>query len=335
MKKKTFAGLFLCIIIVIAVVSITMLLEYHRTTSSDKTVTVQIPKGASEKRIAEILKENGVIDYEITFRLKMKTSPYRGKLNYGKFELNKKMSIDDAIETLAKPGEFEKGITLTIPEGYSAEKIAVLCEKKGLCTAEEFLRELSEEKFNHDFIKDIPEKDGIKYKLQGYLFPSTYNFNKNAGASKIINTLLSEFQLQYNKVKDMLPAGMTMAEAVNRAALIEREAKLDSEREMISGVIQNRLDIDMILQIDASVVYAISDGIYDVDRVLYKDLETDSPYNTYKYKGLPIGPICNPGLESLRAAMNPTEHNYLYYHTDTTKNDGSHIFSETFSQHTK
>ncbi|MBQ9972688.1 MAG: endolytic transglycosylase MltG, partial [Firmicutes bacterium] len=147
--------------------------------------------------------------------------------------------------------------------------------------------------------------------------------------------LLAEFQAQYSKVVDMLPDGMTMSEAITIASLVEREAKLDSERDTISGVIQNRLDIDMILQIDASVVYAISDGLYDVERVLYKDLEVDSPYNTYKYKGLPVGPICNPGIESIRAAMNPEDHKYLYYHTDTEKNDGSHIFSETYSQHTK
>lgn len=334
MKKKIIMGITLVIALVMAFVALTMFMEYTRTTSSDKTITVQIPKGASEKKIAEILKDNGVIDYEITFRFKMKNSPHRGRLNYGKFVLNKNMCLDDLIETLAKPGEFEKGITITIPEGYSAEKIALLCERKGICTAEEFLKELSEGTFNNDFIKDIPDKEGVKYKLQGYLFPSTYNFSKDADASKVINTLLSEFQTQYNKVKDMLPDGMTMAEAINRAALIEREAKIDSEREMIAGVIENRLSIDMILQIDASVVYAISDGLYDVDRVLYKDLEVDSPYNTYKYKGLPAGPICNPGLESIRAAMNPTDHKYLYYHTDTKKNDGSHIFSETFAQHT-
>ena len=126
---------------------------------------------------------------------------------------------------------------------------------------------------------------------------------------------------------------MSMAEAINRAALIEREAKLDSERTMISGVIDNRLKIGMLLQIDASVVYVISDGLYDVDRVLYKHLEVDSPYNTYKYTGLPAGPICNAGIKSIEAAMTPKEHKYLYYHTDTEKNDGSHIFSETFAQH--
>ena len=91
----------------------------------------------------------------------------------------------------------------------------------------------------------------------------------------------------------------------------------------------------MLLQIDASVVYAISDGMYDVERVLYKDLEVDSPYNTYRYTGLPVGAICNPGIKSIKAAITPQNHKYLFYHTDTDKNDGSHIFSETFSQHTK
>jgi len=160
-------------------------------------------------------------------------------------------------------------------------------------------------------------------------------FGENADAHKIIDTLLAEFEKQYNKVRDLLPDGMDMNEAIIRASLIEREAKLPAERSTISGVIQNRLDIDMRLQIDASVVYAISDGMYDVERVLYKDLEVDSPYNTYKHSGLPAGAICNPGMESIRAAMEPEEHKYLYYHTDTQKNDGSHIFSETFSQHKK
>ena len=334
MKKKAILGIIIAVIAIIVFFVLSMFLEYTRTTSSDKNVIVQIPKGASEKKIAQVLKDNGVIDYQITFRLKMKNSPHRGKLNYGKYTLKKDMCLDDIIEALSKPSELAKGIRLTIPEGFSAEMIARRCEALGICMADEFLNELKNGKFNYDFIDDIPERDGVKYKLEGYLFPSTYNFSAQADASRVINTLLGEFEVQYNKVKDMLPDGMDMAEAINRAALIEREAKLDNERTAISGVIDNRLSIDMILQIDASVVYVISDGLYDVDRVLYKDLEVDSPYNTYKYKGLPAGPICNPGIESIRAAMNPARHKYLYYHTDTQKNDGSHIFSETFAQHT-
>lgn len=333
MKKKAILGMLLVIAAIVLSIALSVFIEYTKTTSSDETVIVQIPRGASEKEIAQLLKDNGVIRHEISFRLKMRNSQYRGQLNYGKYTLNKRMCLDDIIASLLSPSELAQGIKLTIPEGFSAEMIAARCEKLGICNSEDFLRELQNGDFNYDFIKDIPENKNVKYKLEGYLFPSTYNFSAEADASKVINTLLAEFEKQYNKVKDMLPAGMDMAEAINRAALIEREAKLDRERRMISGVIENRLRIDMRLQIDASVVYVISDGMYDVDRVLYKDLEVDSPYNTYKYTGLPAGPICNAGIESIRAAINPEQHKYLYYHTDTDKNDGSHIFSETFSQH--
>ncbi len=331
--KKIFLILILILIVLFAWTGLSMFLEYTRTTSSDQPVIVEIPQGASEAKIAEILKEKGVVDYEITFRLKMLTSEHRGKLNYGKFLLYKDMKIEDAIEILATPMQQKQGVKLTVPEGYSAEMIAARCEELGICSKEAFLNELATGTFEHSFINDIPKNENVKYKLQGYLFPSTYMFEIDTPAHDVIDTLLSEFAIQYNKVKHNLPAGMTMAEAINRAALIEREAKLDNERAMISGVIKNRIKKGMLLQIDASVVYVISDGLYNVGRVLYKDLETDSLYNTYKYVGLPVGPICNPGIESIEAAMTPAEHNYLFYHTDTNKNDGSHIFTETFNQH--
>lgn len=327
------------VLLIVAVVAasfgLSVFLEYIRTGSGEETVIVEIPRGASEKTIAQVLKDNGVIRHELSFRLKMRTSPYRGQLNYGKYTLNKKMCLEDIIAALLKPSDIAKGVKLTIPEGFSAKMIAERCEKLGLVNAEDFLSELKKGKFSYDFIKDIPKNKDVEYKLEGYLFPSTHMFGENADAHKIIDTLLAEFEKQYNKVRDLLPEDMDMNEAIIRASLIEREAKLPAERSTISGVIQNRLDIDMRLQIDASVVYAISDGMYDVERVLYKDLEVDSPYNTYKHSGLPAGAICNPGMESIRAAMEPEEHKYLYYHTDTQKNDGSHIFSETFSQHKK
>ena len=334
MKKKIVVVLLIAAVVA-ASFGLSVFLEYIRTLSGEETVIVEIPRGASEKTIAQVLKDNGVIRHELSFRLKMRTSPYRGQLNYGKYTLNKKMCLEDIIAALLKPSDIAKGVKLTIPEGFSAKMIAERCEKLGLVNAEDFLSELKKGKFNYDFIKDIPKNKDVEYKLEGYLFPSTHMFGENADAHKIIDTLLAEFEKQYNKVRDLLPDGMDMNEAIIRASLIEREAKLPAERSTISGVIQNRLDIDMRLQIDASVVYAISDGMYDVERVLYKDLEVDSPYNTYKHSGLPAGAICNPGMESIRAAMEPEEHKYLYYHTDTQKNDGSHIFSETFSQHKK
>ncbi len=335
MKKKIFVGVILLVAAAVAFFALSVFLEYTRTSSGEETVIVEIPKGASEKTIASVLKDAGVINHEISFRLKMKGSPHRGKLNYGKYTLNEHMSLDSVIEELLRPSDLKEGVKLTIPEGFSAQMIANRCEELGLVNADDFLLELKEGKFDYEFIKNIPDKKDIEYRLQGYLFPNTYMFSMDADAHKIIDTLLGEFDKQYAKVKDMLPKGMDMNEVIVRASLIEREAKVDRERKTISGVIQNRLDIDMRLQIDASVVYAISGGLYDVERVLYKDLEVDSPYNTYKNTGLPIGAICSPGLASIKAAMTPQEHEYLYYHTDTDKNDGSHIFSETFSQHTK
>ena len=128
---------------------------------------------------------------------------------------------------------------------------------------------------------------------------------------------------------------MDMNDIIILASLIEREAKVSRERTIISGVLQNRIEKNMPLQIDASVIYAVSDGLYDMDKVLYKHLEYESPYNTYYVSTLPVGAICNPGIASIKAAMQPDSHNYLYYNTDEKKNVGSHVFNETLSQHTK
>lgn len=336
MKKKSVIMAAIAIAVaVLAMACLPVVMEYTRSESSDEEVMVEIPVGASDKVIASVLKDAGVIKHEISFRLKMRSSPYRGQLNYGTYSMYKNMCLDDIVDMLSKPSTVTDSVKFTIPEGYSAEMIALRCEKMGICKAEDFLRELEEGDFDYAFISDIPENKNVKYKLQGYLFPSTYLFDRSSDAHKVIDTLLKEFEKQYNSVKHLLPEGMDMNSAVIRASLIEREAKIDSERELISGVIQNRLDIGMKLQIDACVAYVISDGLYDVTRVLYKDLEAESPYNTYKYEGLPAGAICNPGIASIRAAMKPYEHKYLYYHTDTDKNDGSHIFSETYAQHKK
>ncbi len=307
--------------------------EYTHTDCGEKSVTVTIPDGASGEEIAKILKENGVIKNELAFRLKLKNSPYRNELKSGTFELKENMPYNDIIDVL-RISPKQEGIAVTIPEGYSVEMIAQLFEDKGFVKKDEFLKELEEGSFDYEFIKDIPDTPGVKYKLQGYLFPSTHHYSKDADAHEIIDTLLGEFENQYNNAKGDTNPSLSMNEIIIRASLIEREAKLDSERATISGVIQNRIKAGMLLQIDAAVVYAISDGMYNIDRVLYDDLEIDSPYNLYKNKGLPPGAICNPGAKAIIAAMNPESHKYLYYHTDTEKNDGSHIFTETFSQHT-
>ena len=293
---------------------------------SGKDVTITVNQGQPLMSIAETLKENGVIMSKYLFVIKARLSGNTQNLKYGDFILNSDMSYDEIIEKLTTEGARKETVTITIPEGYSAEMIAVKCEEAGICTKDEFLDALSDD-YNFEFINKIPKKD-VKYTLQGFLFPSTYEVYADSSAHDVIKVMLSEFEKQY-------PADYNnIYEVITKASLIERETKLDSERKTISGVINNRIKKDMLLQIDASVVYAITDGMYDVDVVYFKDLETKSKYNTYKYAGLPVGPICNPGIESIAAALNPESHPYLYYHTDEVKKDGSHIFTKTFEEHT-
>lgn len=322
------------VLLAAAVFGSLFLTEYLDTSSeSGEAVTVVIPEGAAGKTMASILKENGLIRFKQTFLLRLRSSEYSGKLRSGTFELHKGMCIDDIIKELATGGLQREEITVTIPEGFSVEQIAARLEDKGLFTAEEFLNEVNNGEFDYDFIDEIPESDNINYRLQGFLFPSTYSIFTDATPHEVIDILLGEFDRQLAAIGEG-SSDRSLFEIITEASLVEREAKLDSERPTIAGVIENRLDDGMRLQIDAAVVYAISNGLYDVERVLYKDLEVDSPYNVYKNYGLPAGPICNPGAKSLAAAMNPEKHEYFFYHTDEKKKDGSHIFTKSFGEHT-
>ncbi len=295
----------------------------------DKKTSLKIEKGLSTPQIADVLKDNGIIKSKTVFLIITNLSEYRGKLQYGEFTFEEGDGYFDVIKKLATNGAKRETITLTIPEGYSVEKIIELMSSKGLGTKREIISALNA-KYDYEFLNHInPSK--TNYRLQGFLFPATYEFYADEKPYNVINRLLKEFEKQY------LSLGVSydnLYDIITKASLIEREAKIDSERSKIAGVIENRLKKNMRLQIDATVVYAISDGLYDVDRVLYKDLEINSPYNTYRYEGLPIGPISNPGIKSIKSAINPDKHDYLYYRTDENKKDGSHIFTKDFEQHT-
>ncbi len=305
--------------------------EFMRTESRDgEDVTVTIEQGSSLSEIADVLKENNVIKYKNVFIARVKADKKASALNYGTFLMNTGMSITDVIDTMEHNKFVKATVTLTVPEGFSAEQIARRAADLGLCGEDAFLKALDDE-YEYDFLKEIPDKDGIKYKLQGFLFPKTYEFYTDATAHEIIDTMLSQFETEMKSVKKK--SDISLYDAITMASLIEREAKLDEERPMIAGVMYNRIKDGMRLQIDATVAYVVSDGRYDVNRVTHKDLKVDSPYNTYKVNTLPAGPIANPGLSSIQAAYNPDKHDYYYYHTDTKKNDGSHIFTKTYDEH--
>lgn len=293
--------------------------------------TIVIEDGSSIFEIADTLKSEGILSKKIKFFAMVVLSGNKGNLKSGTFEFEKGMNCSEVIDTLVNKGISGNTIMLTIPEGFSVENIITRMAENGFGTEEEIKAAL-EKDYDFEFLSHVPKKDGQKYRLQGFLYPSTYEFYKNAVPEDVIKTLLGEFEKQYKKL-----SGNTenVYEIITKASLIEREARLDSERAAIAGVIENRLKQGMKLQIDATVAYAMSGGKYDVERVMYKDLKLQSPYNTYFVTGLPIGPIANPGKNSIEAALHPEKNEYLYYHTDETKKDGSHIFTKTYEEHSE
>ena len=316
-------------ILIVLVIIIGVINSIFFSNNLDKIKKITIEQGSSTMKIAQILKDNDVISSKYAFYLMANISSYRGQLKYGTFEFDPDESYFEIIKKIATEGEKRKTISITVPEGYSVEKIIKKLSESGFGTVEEIKSALND---NYDFgyLKQLDVPDKCFYKLEGFLFPSTYEFYEDATPHEIFETMLNEFEKQYDSLGVSYNDLFT---TITKASMIEREARIDSERAKIAGVFENRLKQNMPLQIDATVIYAISKGTYNIERVLYKDLEVDSLYNTYKFNGLPIGPISNPGIKSIQAALNPEKHNYLYYRTDDKKNDGSHIFTETFQEH--
>ena len=293
--------------------------------NSEETIAIEIPQGATTRDIASILKENGIIGSELSFRMKSRFSGADGTYNYGTFYLSKSMDTDQIISTLQGASQPSDNMRLTIPEGYTARQIAALVDEMGIVTGDDFINEMNNGVFDYAFLEDVPKRD---YYLEGYLFPDTYFLSGNETAHDIISMMLDRFEQVYNEdINDALAStDYTLDQIITIASMVESEAKLDEERPTIAGVIYNRLDIDMPLQIDSTVQYALATRN---EVVTESDLQVDSPYNTYQNTGLPAGPICNPGEASILAALNPEEHNYYYY---VLKEQGGseHHFAENY-----
>ena len=323
------------IVLVVGYFGITMYQEFTSTGSgTEEIVVIEIEQGETTKTIATKLKDSGLIDYEIVFYLKVKSIGVADKLRYGTYSLHKGAGISEIIEDLTSGGAQKDSVMFTIPEGYTIELIAKKLEKEGICTEQEFLDAVQKD-YDYWFLKELPENEQIPYKLQGFLYPETYAISDSMTAEDIVHVMLKQFDKEFTDElrNQMKQQNKTIYEIVVEASIIERETKLEHEKVMVAGVIENRFKKGMKLEIDATTLYPLTEGLYNKTRVFFVDLEIDSLYNTYMYEGLPVGPICNPSISSMEAALNPAEHSYLYYHTDKEKNDGSHIFTETYEEH--
>lgn len=320
---------FILIIIITTVFTGCNISKLTESVDPDNKIEVlfTVPKGASTKRIGTLLKENELIKSEFGFKELTKDLGADGKMKAGDYMISPSMTSEEIIKKLQNGDVFVETLKVTIPEGYELNQIITRLVEANLGTEEGFLEAVQSE-FDYKFLEGI-EVSPIY--LEGFLFPATYEFKKGTSEKQIIDRLLSTFD---NVFKDeyylrAYELNMSINETLTLASIIEREAKLDVEREKISSVFHNRLIKGRALQSCATIQYALGER---KERLFNKDLEIESPYNTYKYKGLPPGPIASPGEKSIYASLYPEDTDYLYFRT-TSKNDGSHHFSKTFDEH--
>ena len=290
---------------------------------STQAVTISIPPGATLKQISDDLKDHNLIKNASAFRLLASIRKKETHIQVGEYELNQSMLPIDILKAITSGKTVLHPIT--IPEGYRIIEIAELLAQKISIDKEEFIKESR----NKDLIKTLNITSGS---LEGYLFPETYHFSKHTTEQKIIQTMLNTFQQQIanQKILEQLQnSDMSLHEVITLASLIEKETGMNDERKHISSVFHNRLRKNMRLQTDPTVIYAIEEFDGNIRK---KDLDIDSPYNTYRYKGLPPGPIASPGIESIVAALNPITSNHLYF---VSRKDGSHHFSSNLREHNR
>ncbi|WP_075864646.1 endolytic transglycosylase MltG [Carboxydothermus islandicus] len=290
-----------------------------------KLVVVNVKKGMSPETIAQILKEKELIKSETAFLLYLRYHRLNLKLQAGTYALTKSMTTPEIVKTVVEG----KSLTfkITVPEGYNVAKIAKLMASFGF-NEKKVLALAKNPPYDYPYLKEIPEN--VQYKLEGYLFPATYEISYTDTEEKIIGKMLKKFNSiveAENLIKEAQKRGFTLHQLLTLASLIELEAKRAAERPLISGVIYNRLQKGMLLELCPTVEYAL--GRHKL-RLSAEDLKIESPYNTYKYRGLPPGPIANPGLSSIKAALNPVKHDYLFY---VARPDGYHAFAKTYEEH--
>lgn len=291
------------------------------TAAPGQPVQVEIPKGAGSAEIAELLANSGVVANPNMFRLKLRTSGRGGSLKAGVYDLTTGLDYDAVIAQLHE-GPPIHYTTLTIPEGYTVEQIAARVEEKTGIPSADFLplAKSGAKEFDYPFLRNLPSDS-----LEGYLFPKTYRVKVGSTARDVVDLMLRQFAMETDGLDLSYAAerGLTKHDVVTIASMIERETKVQKDRPLVSSVIYNRLSKGMLLEIDATVQYVVGNKA----RLLYRDLEVDSPYNTYRYRGLPPGPIASPGLASLEAATDPAQTGFLFY--VLTHKDGSHSFAAT------
>ncbi len=293
--------------------------------NGDEPVKFEIKRGASLNEVIEELYEKGIIPSKTNMKIAALISGSEKNVKAGVYEIPNGISYLKLLQILTEGQPLPQKL-VTIQEGIWQEKLAALLEEQIGISSARFMK-LSR---NKEFIKSLGLN--VDY-LEGYLLPETYYFYLGSTEEEIIKRLSDEMQKYLSKpeyVKRMEELGMTEHQILTMASIIDGESNVVSEFRRIAGVYYNRLKRGMLLQADPTIQYIVRHRRKKVNKIYYKDLEIDSPFNTYKYPGLPPAPINNPGKDAIHAALYPEKHDYYYFVAD---GHGGHVFSRTHSQH--
>jgi UPF0755 protein len=286
---------------------------------------VEIPPGSSPSSIGRRLTAAGVVRDRASFRLTLWITGQGRRLQAGEYRFDREMSPRQVVEKIAHGDVFVRPITF--PEGLTIKQMAALYESKGFGTASDFVKASR----NVALISDL---DPEAHDLEGYLFPETYSLPRKATADQLVARMVAAFQKAFTPdLRQQAAArGLGVRQFVTLASIVEKETGRADERPLVAAVYSNRMKIGMGLQCDPTVIYALDKlGRYN-GNLTRADLQLDSPYNTYRYAGLPPGPIASPGLKSLEATAAPADVSYLYF---VSRNDGSHAFATTLDEHNR
>ncbi|MDP2674039.1 MAG: endolytic transglycosylase MltG [Dehalococcoidia bacterium] len=296
-------------------------------------VSVSVKQGQGVIEIGDALEDAGVIDSAIQFRVLVALLGYERMLQAGDYELEPNMPVLQVVYRMRRGIISPSFVTLI--EGWRLEQIADALDEQGIISREEFLKAAVADNFDFDFLNPL----GPQTSLEGYLLPATYFYRRSDTAEDVIQQMLEAMDEGFTKElrSEALDAGLTMRGVLTLASIIEREAKVPEERPIMAQVFLKRLRLGIALEADPTVQYAVAEDAASVEEFGYwkteltkDDLGVDSPYNTYRYGGLPPGPISAPRLDSILAVIHPADTNYLYF---VAKPDGSHSFAETFEEH--
>jgi UPF0755 protein len=286
---------------------------------------VDIPQGAGSRSIGERLVAGGVIRDVLTYRAALWMSGKGRQLKAGEYRFDHAMTPLEVIDKLARGDVYV--VNVTFPEGLTIAEMAKIFESHGLGPASAFIQAAG----NAELVRAL---DPAARDLEGYLFPETYGLPRRSDAAKLIRLMVSRFEHVFTPElrREAEARHMTVRQAMTLASIVEKETARADERPLVAAVYENRTRIGMPLQCDPTVIYALQRAGKYTGNLRKDDLQFDSPYNTYRYPGLPPGPIASPGRASIEAAVHPADADFLYF---VSRNDGSHVFARTLDEHNR